>query len=141
MEEINVSDSNYMLMRNGVHSKPESNKNRREIGECGIWSLSSSKPGNGVEQLRDDNVATFWQSDGAQPHFVVIQFLKKYRVNEVWLYLDYKTDESYTPSRVAVKVENSFGEMVESKLVEFEEPVGWFKVALEERNLKGDVIK
>jgi anaphase-promoting complex subunit 10 len=42
--------------------------------------LSSAKAGNGVEQLRDENTNTFWQSDGAQPHFVNIQFMKKTRV-------------------------------------------------------------
>lgn len=26
---------------------------RREIGDEGVWSLSSAKPGNGVDQLRD----------------------------------------------------------------------------------------
>lgn len=26
-----------------------------------VWSLSTAKPGNGVEQLRDDNAETYWQ--------------------------------------------------------------------------------
>lgn len=103
--------------------------------------MSSAKPGNGVEQLRDDSPSSFWQSDGNQPHFVIIQFLKKFRINEIWIYLDYKTDESYTPCRISVKMENSFSEMVEAKIVDFEEPVGWFKVSLEERNSKGELIK
>jgi hypothetical protein len=29
---------------------------RREIGDEGVWSLSSAKPGNGVDQLRDGAV-------------------------------------------------------------------------------------
>lgn len=35
---------------------------RREIGREAVWSLSSAKPGNGVDQLRDDSTATYWQS-------------------------------------------------------------------------------
>jgi hypothetical protein len=35
---------------------------RRELGNEAVWKLSSAKPGNGVEQLRDDNTDTFWQS-------------------------------------------------------------------------------
>jgi anaphase-promoting complex subunit 10 len=128
-------------VRNGIQPKPESDRLKRDIGEYAIWSLSSCKAGNGVEQLRDDNVHTFWQSDGLQPHFIMIQFLKKMRVSEVWLYLDYKTDESYTPSKISIKVENSFNEMVEIKVIEFEEPNGWFKISLEERNSKGEIIK
>lgn len=45
-----------------------------------MWSLSTAKPGNGVEQLRDGNLETYWQSDGPQPHLVNIQFHKKTRV-------------------------------------------------------------
>lgn len=33
----------------------------REIGDQAVWSLSTAKPGNGVEQLRDDNSDTYWQ--------------------------------------------------------------------------------
>ncbi|XP_030099609.1 anaphase-promoting complex subunit 10 isoform X1 [Mus musculus] len=46
----------------------------REIGSQAVWSLSSCKPGFGVDQLRDDNLETYWQSDGSQPHLVNIQF-------------------------------------------------------------------
>lgn len=35
---------------------------RREIGREAVWSLSSAKPGNGVDQLRDDSIETYWQS-------------------------------------------------------------------------------
>lgn len=49
----------------------------REIGDDAVWCLSSAKPGNGVEQLRDDSADTFWQSDGPQPHLVNVQFMKK----------------------------------------------------------------
>lgn len=128
-------------IKKGFPSKPQSDTCRREIGDEGIWSLSSCKIGNGIEQLREDNLSTFWQSDDVQPHFILIQFPKKVRINEIWLYLDYKTDESYTPSKVAIRIENSFNEMVEAKVVDFEEPVGWFQIKLEEKNSEGTTIK
>jgi anaphase-promoting complex subunit 10 len=34
---------------------------RREIGDEAVWSLSTAKPGNGVQQLRDGNLDSFWQ--------------------------------------------------------------------------------
>jgi hypothetical protein len=34
----------------------------REVGEDAVWTLSSAKSGNGIEQLRDNNLETFWQS-------------------------------------------------------------------------------
>jgi anaphase-promoting complex subunit 10 len=48
----------------------------REVGDQAVWSLSTAKPGNGVEQLRDSSTDTYWQSDGPQPHLVNIQFHK-----------------------------------------------------------------
>jgi anaphase-promoting complex subunit 10 len=48
----------------------------REIGTDAVWSVSSCKPGFGVEQLRDNCLDTYWQSDGPQPHLVNVQFHK-----------------------------------------------------------------
>jgi len=44
-----------------------------------VWSVTSAKPGNGVELLCDDRDDTYWQSDGSQPHLINIQFQKKVR--------------------------------------------------------------
>mmetsp|Transcript_33401 Transcript_33401/g.51248 ORF Transcript_33401/g.51248 Transcript_33401/m.51248 type:complete len:104 (+) Transcript_33401:358-669(+) len=92
---------------------PESNSKRREIGDLAVWTLSSAKQGNGVDQIRDNNTNTFWQSDGQQPHFINISFLKKMKVSEICMYLDFKTDESYTPQKIQISVQNSFGQLQE----------------------------
>jgi hypothetical protein len=42
---------------------------------------------------------------------------------------------------ISVGVENSFNEIVQVKVIEFDEPVGWYKITLEERNSKGEIIK
>ena len=137
---INTNQQN-IINKLGLTSKPESDSTRRDIGNEGIWSLSSSKIGNGIEQLRDDNLSTFWQSDDIQPHFILIQYLKKTRISEVWLYLDYKTDESYTPSKISIRIENSFNEMVDIRTIEYDEPVGWYPILLEEKNSDSKTIK
>lgn len=33
----------------------------REIGALAAWSVTSAKPGNGVELLRDGSTDTYWQ--------------------------------------------------------------------------------
>ena len=137
---INTNQQN-IINKLGLTTKPESDSTRRDIGNEGIWSLSSSKIGNGIEQLRDDNLSTFWQSDDIQPHFILIQYLKKTRISEVWLYLDYKTDESYTPSKISIRIENSFNEMVDIRTIEYDEPVGWYPILLEEKNSDSKTIK
>ena len=109
----------------------------REIGrEALCWQLSSAKPGNGVEQIRDHSTETYWQSDGtSQPHWVQVHFARRVAISHVCLYLDYNLDESYTPRRMAVKVGMTNQDLVPAiqppnTLVEFQEPVGWCIVPL-----------
>ncbi|KAG2385964.1 hypothetical protein C9374_003113 [Naegleria lovaniensis] len=96
-----------------------------EIGKYAVWSVSTAKQGNGVEQLRDDNCETFWQSDGPQPHYINIQFHKVLSVQDVLIYLDYKKDESYTPQTISIRCGTSFHDLTHVKTVELEEPVGY----------------
>ncbi|AQK91906.1 Anaphase-promoting complex subunit 10 [Zea mays] len=80
----------------------------REMAKTAAWSVSSCKAGNGVAALRDDNLDTYWQSDGAQPHLVNIQFQKKVQLQLVVLYVDFKLDESYTPSKISIRAGDGF---------------------------------
>lgn len=107
---------------------PTCTKELREIGHEAVWSLSTAKPGNGVEQIRDDNMDTYWQSDGAQPHLINVQFHKKMTILEVALYLDYSLDESYTPKKISIKAGTTFHDLVEIQVVNLKEPQGWVKV-------------
>ena len=102
----------------------------REIGDQAVWSLSSCKPGFGVEQLRDGNLETYWQSDGPQPHLVSIQFRRKTAIQNLCLYADYKADESYTPSKISIRAGNHFHDLHQIELIELEEPSGWLTVSL-----------
>lgn len=106
------------------------NSHRRDISEKGIWTLSSAKLGFGVCQLLDDSLTTYWQSDGSQPHSVSIYFPRKLYVTEFCVYLDFKSDESYTPSKLSILIGNSLTDMKEVQNVELEEPTGWYNFAL-----------
>ena len=48
------------------------------------------------------------------------------RVQEVALYLDFKTDESYTPQQISIRAANSFQELQEIKQIEFDIPTGLY---------------
>ncbi|KAL4860168.1 Anaphase-promoting complex subunit 10 [Chlorella vulgaris] len=102
----------------------------REIGSMAVWSVTSAKPGNGVELLRDGRDDTYWQSDGAQPHLVNVAFQKKVHLSEVAIYTDFKLDESYTPTKISIRVGNSFSDLREVRLIEMSEPQGWLVVRL-----------
>ena len=99
-----------------------------ELGGNAVWSLSTAKPGNGVDQLRDEDKATFWQSDGVQPHVINIQFLRKVDLVQVSLYVDYSTDESYTPKKVSVRAGTCLHDLLDIAVVELNEPVGWVNI-------------
>jgi anaphase-promoting complex subunit 10 len=109
---------------------------KREIGHEAVWTLSTAKPGNGIEQLRDNNLETFWQSDGMQPHIVSMQFHRKSRITEISLYVDFKLDESYTPAKIAIKAGSGFHDVTEVQTLDLQEPVGWITIPL--RAVKDD---
>jgi len=106
----------------------------REVGGQAVWSLSSCKPGFGVEQLRDNCLETYWQSDGSQPHLVNIQFRKKTTIKDVCIYADYKLDESYTPNRISIRAGNHFHDLQEVELMDLAEPTGWVVIPLKDVN-------
>eukprot|EP00931_Biecheleriopsis_adriatica_P088982 TRINITY_DN63194_c0_g1_i1.p1 TRINITY_DN63194_c0_g1~~TRINITY_DN63194_c0_g1_i1.p1 ORF type:complete len:221 (-),score=42.35 TRINITY_DN63194_c0_g1_i1:24-641(-) len=108
----------------------------REIGDEAAWSLSSAKQGNGVEQLRDGNVETFWQSDGPQPHLINIQFQRKVKVSELRIHTSYKIDESYTPASISIRLGTAQHDLQEVQLVELKEPDGWIHVHLAKPSTK-----
>ncbi|XP_022184239.2 anaphase-promoting complex subunit 10 [Nilaparvata lugens] len=105
--------------------KEDSEGKVREVGGQAIWSLSSCKPGFGVDQLRDDCMDTYWQSDGQLPHLVNIQFRRKTTVKEICIYTDYKLDESYTPSRISIRAGTNFSDLQEVEVTDLTEPTGW----------------
>ncbi|KAJ3097924.1 Anaphase-promoting complex subunit 10 [Phlyctochytrium planicorne] len=97
----------------------------RDVSSLGTWFLSSQKTGFGVNNLRDDNLDTYWQSDGPQPHWINIHFPKKIDLQMISLYVDYKQDESYTPSRISVRAGNNVLDLEELFIIDLEEPSGW----------------
>lgn len=118
---------------------PEISSTVREIGKTASWSLSSAKPGNGVDQLRDSSLDTYWQSDGLQPHYVNIQFSRRQTVCAIALYLDFNLDESYTPKRMKLRVGTTFHNLEEVRTIDVREPCGWVTIPLW-RKLGEDVL-
>lgn len=43
----------------------------KEIGNLASWTVSTAKPGNGVEQLRDEDTSLFWQQV-LHSHYIVL---------------------------------------------------------------------
>jgi len=102
----------------------------RELGDEAVWSVSSAKQGNGIELMRDGNVQTFFQTDGAQPHKISIQFRQKTKVSQIRMFLNYQLDESYTPNRIGVWTGTDFHDLRETVFCQLHEPRGWITIPL-----------
>jgi anaphase-promoting complex subunit 10 len=104
---------------------------QREVTDCAVWSVSTAKTGSGLKFLLDNDTTTFWQSDGNQPHFLTAHFPCLTAVEDVYLYLDYKADESYTPAKLSVRTGLCSDDIEETNVVEIEdEPTGWVRVPI-----------
>ncbi|KAL6251556.1 hypothetical protein RBB50_001765 [Rhinocladiella similis] len=96
-------------------------KGLRDISSLATWTLSSSKPGCGLAQLRNPNPGLFWQSDGPQPHTLTLHFFKLVAIVKMRIYLDFELDESYTPTKMKFYAGMSEGGLVEFGSWEVEE--------------------
>jgi anaphase-promoting complex subunit 10 len=109
-----------------------------EVGAQAVWSVSSAKPGYGVDKLRDGSVETYWQSDGIQPHIVSIQFNRRVAVTAIAFYCDEQLDESYTPVTVSVRSGTSFHDLEEVRRCDVSSPNGYVRIALTSPPPAGD---
>eukprot|EP00762_Andalucia_godoyi_P003797 ANDGO_08627.mRNA.1 Anaphase-promoting complex subunit 10 len=103
-------------------------EDQRDVTREGVWTVSSSKSGSGIKCLLDDDTTTFWQSDGTQPHMITVHFPRLTSVEDVFLHLDYRVDESYTPSKIAILAGVVPDAVRETNQIELQEPSGWVRV-------------
>lgn len=73
---------------------------------------------------------TYWQSDGQLPHLVNIQFQRKTTISHIYIYTDYKLDESYTPNKISIRVGTHFNDLQEIDVIDLEEPSGWVQIPM-----------
>ena len=131
MSASNSPQSSVMMGTDGPTSPFSDSDDIVEIAPSeASWTLSSAKPGNGIEQLLDGNSDTFWQSDGTQPHTVTIQFYRKTKLTDVWLLLNFRADESYTPLQLSIRIGSGYYDLQEIQVVDLREPEGWIRIPL-----------
>eukprot|EP00127_Corallochytrium_limacisporum_P005372 Clim_evm48s203 gene=Clim_evmTU48s203 len=102
----------------------------REVGIVGRWTVSSAKNGMGVNNLRDGDLTSFWQSDGVQPHSIDVQFPRRINISMLRFYINYPGDESYTPQRLNIFAGTHFHDLHLVSEIELSEPSGWVSVSM-----------
>lgn len=128
------SSKNFRVIQQLYPIREERSGLIREVGSIATWFLSSSKAGFGVEQLRDNCMDTYWQSDGPQPHLVNISFTRKTTIKFVCIYVDYTLDESYTPFKISIRAGNCYTDLQEIEQIEMDKPTGWVVICLKDAN-------
>ncbi|KAF5676311.1 anaphase-promoting complex subunit 10 [Fusarium heterosporum] len=113
-----------------AHSFDPATAGLKEISNLARFTVSSHKPGNGVEQLKSDDLKHFWQSDGPQPHKLTMYFTKRVGIRDIRFYVDFNEDESYTPTKVAFKAGTSENNLIEFATMALENPSGWQQVPI-----------
>ncbi len=105
----------------------------RDLTHDAVWTVSTAKAGNGVDALLDGSTSTYWQSDGVQPHTITASFRAKRSLTSVMLYLNYATDESYTPAVVSIRAGSNRQDLRTVRSAEeFHSPEGWVRIPLRE---------
>lgn len=103
-----------------------------DIGNLASWEVSSSKSGFDCLKMREDSPKSYWQSDGSQPHSILIKFAKSVNIKCISIFLNYTVDESYTPEHVVFLAGTGEHDLLEVVSKQFIEPVGWQNVEFDE---------
>ncbi|KAI9653595.1 MAG: anaphase promoting complex subunit doc1 [Alyxoria varia] len=102
----------------------------REISSLASWTLTSHKPGCGIASLRHPSPSRFWQSDGPQPHILSLHFFKRVSVAHARLRVDFRDDESYTPTKLQIWAGTGHHDLQIVTEMNLEKPRGWLDVDL-----------
>ncbi|KAM0330584.1 hypothetical protein ACHAQA_003532 [Verticillium albo-atrum] len=94
----------------------------KEISNLGKFTVSSHKPGNGVDEMRSDDTDEYWQ--------MTVYFVKRVGIRDIRFYVDYQSDESYTPTKIVFKSGTSENNLIEFAVMELTTPSGWQQVPI-----------
>lgn len=70
------------------------------------------------------------RSDGQQPHLVTIHFVRRVEIRAIRFYVDYKNDESYTPTNIIFYAGTGPHDLIQFAEVPLTNPVGWQDVPI-----------
>ncbi|SCU82902.1 LAFA_0D00694g1_1 [Lachancea sp. 'fantastica'] len=116
-------------------------QNLINITNLAFWKASSQKDGNPISFALDDNPHNFWQSDGAQPHYVEASFSKRVEIIQLALYLSLAVDESYTPQVMKIYAGHSASDATHYKTLEVRNVNCWVALTFEDNRPHDALLK
>ncbi|KAF0993015.1 hypothetical protein HZS_9 [Henneguya salminicola] len=85
-------------------------KSNSDIAGSAVFAASSAREGFGLENVRDDNRNSYWQSNGALPHHIDIIFPRFTKISTIFMYIS-PSDESYAPCQVIIQAGTDFNDL------------------------------
>ncbi|KAL8711149.1 MAG: hypothetical protein Q9220_004294 [cf. Caloplaca sp. 1 TL-2023] len=113
----------------------------RNINSLASWHVSTHKPHCSIPALLSPTSATYWQSDGPQPHTLSIHFFKMVHIVKMRILLDWKRDESYTPTKMQFWAGTGGHDLCCFGEWEGERPNGWVDVGIPGEGKKGGGLR
>ncbi|KAL0225160.1 hypothetical protein RCL1_003072 [Eukaryota sp. TZLM3-RCL] len=112
-------------------------KDVTHLANITVSSAAESRP---PSNLTDNDLNTFWQSDGVLPHFINIQLPRRLCVSIIGLYIDPNQDQSYTPSNVSIRAGEHPSELKQLLVLEeMESHPGWVEINLTSEAEQGGI--
>ncbi|ELP93081.1 anaphase-promoting complex subunit, putative [Entamoeba invadens IP1] len=97
----------------------------KEVTREAFVTVSSSRIGYGLSNIFDNDKTTFWQSNGNVPHTITFLFDEIKNFAFVRVYISHSQDETYTPTKLILKIGVSMYDMIDNVWFESENPEGW----------------
>jgi anaphase-promoting complex subunit 10 len=82
---------------------------------------------NSTRRVRQQPHKTKCPAD-TRAHALLASRLYAVRIHEIVIYTDFKLDESYTPSKISIRVGSTFHDLQEIHVEELNEPSGWVTI-------------
>eukprot|EP00792_Barthelona_sp_PAP020_P003974 TRINITY_DN1799_c0_g2_i1.p1 TRINITY_DN1799_c0_g2~~TRINITY_DN1799_c0_g2_i1.p1 ORF type:complete len:159 (+),score=42.56 TRINITY_DN1799_c0_g2_i1:69-545(+) len=98
----------------------------RDITMDALLFASSSRRGFFIDNIIDNDVNTYWKSNGSPSHSIFLHFPSRKQIEQVYLYLNISLDETYTPNVICLRCGDSIEDLKEIATVTINTTnVGW----------------
>ncbi|KAK2946062.1 putative Anaphase-promoting complex subunit 10 [Blattamonas nauphoetae] len=95
-----------------------------------VWSASTTKGGHPIYNIYDDDLSTFWESDGNIPHSITARFETRVELSQIAFFNTFAEEDSYTPNVLTIFAHSHSGTFEQVSTKTLERKTGWVHLPL-----------
>ncbi|OBA27122.1 galactose-binding like protein, partial [Hanseniaspora valbyensis NRRL Y-1626] len=99
-----------------------------DLTSLGTWVASSEKEENSIKNVLNNDINTYWQSDGFLPHSIEVKFDKLTKLNNILMFFSNKMDQSYSPNFIKIYGGTHELDMTLLKSLKIKNVEGWINL-------------